>query len=143
MEFSGIGAGLGAFAFWAFLAVIITAGIWLEVRKRDAQQETLRRLIESGQAVDQAMVDKLLGSDKRLDRNLRAGGFIVLFAAPGLAILGWFLGQLANWAFISLAGVAALAACTGIGLLVAAKSVERSYRDDHGHGYRHRHGKEG
>ena len=130
METLGLGAGLGAIAFWGFLAAVIGIGVWHDIRKREAQHETLRRLVESGQPIDPLLMTKVLGGDKRLDRNLKAGGLILLFAAPGLALLGWFLGQLAAWALLPLLGAAALAACTGIGLLAAARAIERSYRDE-------------
>ena len=130
METLGLGAGLGAIAFWGFLAAVIGIGVWHDIRKREAQHETLRRLVESRQPIDPLLMTKVLGGDKRLDRNLKAGGLILLFAAPGLALLGWFLGQLAAWALLPLLGAAALAACTGIGLLVAARAIERSYHDE-------------
>ncbi len=130
METLGIGAGLGAIAFWGFLAAVVGIGVWHDIRRREAQHETLRRLVESGQPIDPLLMTKVLGGDKRLDRNLKAGGLILLFAAPGLAVLGWFLGQLAAWALPPLLGTAAFAACTGIGLLVASKAIERSYRED-------------
>ncbi|MDP6552171.1 MAG: hypothetical protein QF574_08280 [Arenicellales bacterium] len=85
MENLGIGAGLGAIAFWGFLAVCVAAGIWDSIRKREAQHETLRRLIESGQPIDQELMDRLLGRDKRLDRDLKAAGLITVFCAPGTA----------------------------------------------------------
>ena len=49
-----------ALAVFGFLAAVILGGIWLRVRKRDAQHETLRRMIEKVQNVDQALMDKLL-----------------------------------------------------------------------------------
>lgn len=130
METLGLGAGLGAIAFWGFLAAVIGIGVWHDIRRREAQHETLRRLVESGQPIDPLLMTKVLGGDKRLDRNLKAGGLILLFAAPGLALLGWSLGQLAAWALLPLLGAAALAACTAIGLLAASRAIERSYRDE-------------
>ena len=52
----GLARGLEALSVFLFLAVIV----WHRVRKRDAQHETLRRMIEKGQDVDQALMDKLL-----------------------------------------------------------------------------------
>ena len=42
-------AGLGALGFWLFLAAVVVAGIWFDARKRESDQETLRRIVESGQ----------------------------------------------------------------------------------------------
>lgn len=125
----GLGTGLGALAFWGFLSVVVGGGIWYGLRERQAQHETLRRIIESGQPIDEALVDKVLGGDKRLDRDLRIAGLIVIMIAPGLAVLAWFISQLSAPWLMPLLGVAGLVAFVGIGLLVAASFAARSYRD--------------
>ena len=126
----GLGAGLAALAFWGFLAAVVVGGIWYGLRERQAQFDTLARMIESGQTIDEALVDRVLGSDKQFDRNLKVGGLIVLFAAPGLAILGWFISKIAEEALFPLLGVSALAVFVGAGLLVASKVAERRSRTD-------------
>ncbi|MDH3512652.1 MAG: DUF6249 domain-containing protein [Gammaproteobacteria bacterium] len=126
----GLGAGLGALAFWAFLSVVVGGGIWYGLRERQAQHETLRRIIDSGQPIDATLVDKILGGDKRLDRDLKIAGLIVIMIAPGLAVLAWFIGQLSAPWLMPLLGVAALVAFVGLGLLVAANFAARSYSDD-------------
>ena len=55
-----VARGLEAIALFGFLAAVILGGIWYRIRKRDAQHETLRLMIEKGQDVDQAVMDKLL-----------------------------------------------------------------------------------
>ncbi len=60
------------------------------------------------------------GGGKNLGRDLRLGGAMVLFVAPGLIVLGWFTGALQP-----MLGVSALVGFVGIGLLVAAKFVDR------------------
>jgi hypothetical protein len=127
-EFS-LGAGLAALAFWGFVAAVIVAGIWYDIRKREAQHETLRRLVESGKPLDQQLVDKLLslsGSKAaRPDRDFQITGFILLPAAAGLAILALVLGmQFPEWQ-LPLLGVAALVACVGLGFLGAARMAAR------------------
>jgi hypothetical protein len=127
----GLGAGLAALAFWLFAAAVIVAGIWDKARKRDAQHETLRRLIESGKPVDEALLAKLLGSRIALtDHVLGIVGIVVLSLAPGVAILAWFVGQDEREALLGLTGVAGLLACFGIGLLVASRYARRSKADD-------------
>ncbi|MCG6859596.1 MAG: DUF6249 domain-containing protein [Salaquimonas sp.] len=132
MNTIGIGAGLAAAAFWAFVAVVAVAGIWGNIRKREAQHETLRHMIDSGQQIDPALAQKILSQrTERIDRDLMAGGLITLFAAPGLAILGWFLSFVAAEAFWPLIGVALLVGCVGIGLIAASGVIRRSYeRED-------------
>ena len=85
---------LGALGFWIFIAAIVVAGIWSDARTREIQQETLRRIVESGKEFDAAMLDKIVAAgsgDTRPDQDLKVSGIIMIFIAPGLAILGWFL----------------------------------------------------
>ena len=124
-----LGMGLAAFAFWGFIAACVVGGIWDSIRKREAQHETLRRMIESGKDVDQALMDKLLGTAKQVDRDLKISGLIVVCVAPGLAALGILVSRVNANALFPLLGVAALVACVGIGLLVASYVVGRSHRE--------------
>ncbi len=121
--------GLAAFGFWLFIGAATVSGVWDSIRKREAQHETLRRMIEAGKQPDQQFVDKLLGPDKNTSRDLTIGGLITLFVAPGLALMGFLIHE---EAFMPLLGVAALVACVGIGLLVAALFTRRSENQDSG-----------
>jgi hypothetical protein len=123
--------GLAAFGFWMFIGAAAVAGIWDGVRKRDAEHETLRRMIESGKQPDQAMVDKLLGSRKKPERDLKVGGLIVIFVAPGLALMGWTISFVEEKVLIPLLGVAGLVLFVGIGLLAAARFLERANEQDY------------
>lgn len=125
MDLNSLGGGLAAFGFWGFVAAIVVAGMWYDMRIREARHETLRRMIESGQTADRELVDKLVGGNTHLDRNLKVAGLLLLAMAPGLAVLGWLLSYLASWAFLTLLGVAVLVLCIGAGLLIASKAVER------------------
>jgi len=129
-EMDGIGGGLAALAFWGFIGSIVVAGIWYGIREREAQHETFRRVIESGQPVDQALMDKVLGGNKVVHRDLKIGGLIVLFTAPGVAVAGWLISILVEAWLFPMLGVAALLAFVGTGLLVAAKAAERSAREN-------------
>lgn len=125
----GLGAGLGQLAFWGFIASVVVGGIWYSAREKEAQHETLRRMIESGKPIDQELMDKVLGGTKDTARDLRIGGMITLAVAPGLAVMGWFISMIEETALYPLLGIAILVGFVGIGLLVAAKSTERSDRD--------------
>jgi hypothetical protein len=130
-----VAAGLGALGFWLFIGAIVVAGIWFDVRRRETQQETLRRVVESGKDIDVAMIDKLVkagGEQSRTDRDLTVSGLIVIFLAPGIAILGWFLAKLQPELMTVMLGVALLLCMLGIGLLVAGKVAKRWYREDQG-----------
>ncbi len=122
--------GLAAFGFWMFIAAAAVAGIWDGVRKREAEHETLRRMIEAGKQPDPALIDKLLGHKKEPARDLKVGGLITIFVAPGLALMGWLISFTAEDAFYPLLGVALLVACVGIGLLTASRFLERANRED-------------
>ena len=122
----GAAGGLGALGFWLFIAAVVIGGMWYSIRERDAQHETVRRIIESGQPVDDALINRVLGGERHVDRDLRMAGLIVIFTAPGLALLGWFVSMLSPPWLLPMLGVAGLVLFVGIGLIVAAKMVERS-----------------
>ena len=119
----GLGAGLASLAFWGFIAAVVVAGVWYDARKRESHQETLRRMVESGN-VDPELVDRILGGDDNLARDLRTAGWIVLGTAPGLALLGLILGIEVPDARMPLLGVSALVFCVGVGLMVAARNAD-------------------
>ena len=126
---------LGALGFWIFIAAVVVAGIWFDARKREIQQETLRRIVESGKEIDAAMLDKLIAAgkgDSRPDQDLKTSGVIMISIAPGLAIMGWFMSALAEPLLKILLGVAFLVAFIGIGMMVASKVSERGYRENKG-----------
>ncbi len=128
-----LATGVAAIGFWLFLAAVVVAGIWFDARKRETQQETLRRVVESGQSVDAELIDRMLRStseNEHPDRDYKIGGIITLSVAPGLVILGYFLNKLEDGLFGVLLGVGLLVGLVGIGLLTAGKMVERWNRDD-------------
>lgn len=122
-------AGLGAFGFWLFIASIVVAGIWYDARRKESQQETLRRIVESGRDIDPALIDRIIGASagENLARDLKVGAYVVLPLAPGMAMLAVFLGMIAPEPRAALLGVAILMGFIGTGLLLAAKMVERHY----------------
>lgn len=126
----GLGAGLAALAFWGFIAAVVVGGIWYAVREKEAQHETLRRMIDSGKDLDEEAISRVFKENSRPDRDLKIGGIITVFAAPGLAVLGWFLADVSSEAYNALLGVAGLVAFVGVGLLIAARVAEKAYADD-------------
>ncbi len=119
--------GLAALGFWLFIAAVSVAGIWDGIRKREAEHETLRRIIESGKQPDQQQMDKLLGYNKAPERDLKVGGLITMSVAPGLVVLGWLVGE---GALMPLLGVAGLVAFIASGLLVAASFMKKARESD-------------
>jgi hypothetical protein len=134
MQSFSLGAGLASLAFWGFIAAVVVAGIWYDIRKREAQQETIRRLFESGRELDPAVMDRLLSNsgDKadRLDRAFKLTGWILLPVAVGLVIMGLVLGMQFPEAKLPLLGAAGLVACVGLGFLGTARMAKRWYDGD-------------
>lgn len=128
-----VATGFAGLGFWIFLSAVVVARVWFDVRKREAQQETLRRVVESGQHLDVAVIDRMLqvsGGNERPDRDLKVAGIITMFASPGLAILGWFLGRFNDKIFEIMIGVALLVLLVGAGIYVAGTMINRWKQQD-------------
>jgi hypothetical protein len=126
-------AGVAALGFWFFLAALVVAGIWSEARKRESKQETLRRVVESGQQLDIALIDRMLvGSsrNKRPDRELKIAGIITLAVAAGMPVLGWFMSKFNEKIFTVMLGVAMLILFVSVGLFIAGKVSQRWHQED-------------
>ena len=112
----------------------VYAGVWDNVRKREAQHETLRRLIESGQPLDEALIQKLaiLGgtSDIRHDQAFLVTGIWLLPVALGLALFGFILGSQVPDAKLPILGVAVMVSCIGFGCLLGARITKKWYLTD-------------
>ena len=76
-----------------------------------------------------AFIRKRFSASRWIEDVVRIGATITLAVAPGLAILGWFISLNEEKALYPLIGIAILVGCVGIGLLIAAKSTDRSDRD--------------
>jgi hypothetical protein len=128
-------AGLGALGFWLFVAACVVGGIWDAARKRESQQETLRRLVESGNDIDTDVLEQVLNAGdkaKNLGRDLKVSGLIVIFVSPGLAIMGLFLARINEEALMPLLGASFLTGFVGIGLLVAGRYADQMRQDQTG-----------
>jgi len=126
MDGTSLGEGIGALAFWGFIAALCVGGIWDGAKKREAQHETLRRMIESGKPVDEALLTKLmLGEPKGPAHRAFAVMAIVLYSvAAGLVVFGVIEPQRGIF------GAAAICACLATGLLVASAYTRRTEAAD-------------
>lgn len=118
-----------AIAFWVFVAIATVASIIGDYKKRQLTLEPLRQAIEKGQQLDPAVVERLMAPapDPGIDPvSLKVGGIIVVAAGVGTAILSLFLAKLAPVAFYPVMGGGLVAVCVGVGLVVAARAVERA-----------------
>ena len=132
MEDMGLGAGLAALAFWGFISVVVVGGMWYSIREKEMKQETLRRLVESGQEINEDLAVKLMNINavnEHLDRDLKISGVLMLPIAAGLAIFGLILGIQYPEALAPLLGVSVLVGVIGAGLLYAARLLEQWQSD--------------
>jgi hypothetical protein len=126
--------GLIAFgiAFWAFMAVAAVAGIVSDYKKRQLELEPLRAAIERGAQLDPAVIEKLMTREPRASAidpmDLKVGGIITIAAGIGLALLSVFISQVVPVALWWLLGAGTLALCVGVGLLLAARTLQRQDR---------------
>jgi len=133
-----IGAGIAALAFWGFIAAFVVAGVWDGAKKREAQHETLRRMIESGKPVDDALMRNLMiGEPKRPDRDLAIGAIITFAIAVGLAVFAVVFGN--ERALAPLLGAAGLVGCLSAGLAAASAYARRRREEDDQHARRSPH----
>lgn len=127
----GMGAGLAAMAFWGFIAVVVVGGMWYSIREKEARHETLRRLYESGQAVDASTIDKVLAlSEARSVEDLRTScqltAYILFALVPGMLVLGYFLSYINTEAFWPIVGVSGLLAFLGAGFALATRALRQA-----------------
>ncbi len=134
MEALGVGAGLAALGFWGFVGAAVLGGVWDGIRKREAQHETLRRIIESGQPIDPDLTNSLLsvtGDNKDVVQELKIAAMIMFGVAAGLFVLGIFMAEFLDERLMFIAlGVGPLVGFIGAGLLAASKVVSTGNRDD-------------
>ena len=126
-----VGAGIASFAFWAFIAAVVVAGVWDRAKKRDAQHETLRRMIEGGKPVDENLMKTLMiGEPKHPARDLAVGAIVLFSISIGMGVLALVLRDDFDKALTPLMGAAGLVACLAAGLSVASAYIKRSRADD-------------
>jgi hypothetical protein len=88
-----------AIAFWVFLTVAAVAGIVADYKKRGLALAPLRAAIERGQQLDPAVVERLMAPEPRGEGlnalYLKVGGIVTIAAGIGVALLSFFLAQVA------------------------------------------------
>jgi hypothetical protein len=121
-------------AMFAFLGVAAVAGIIADYKKRQVALEPLRAAIERGQPLDPALIERLMAPERGEDAlnplHLKVGGVITISAGAGVAVLSFFLAQVAPSSFYPVLGGGIVAIFVGAGLVIAAGMVERHGRSD-------------
>ena len=120
-----IGAGLASLSFWFFIGAIVIGGIWNDIRKKDAQQKTIRSIIESGKDIDVEVVNTILAKTEtdpaETSYDLKIASIIVFFVSIGLGIFGLVLGKINEDAVYALLGISGLVMCVSAGLWFASR----------------------
>jgi hypothetical protein len=119
------GAYLVGVAFWLFIGMVAVAGIIADYQKRRLNVDLLRTLIEKGQALDPAVVTKLISpdaTDGSVDPlYLKVGGIIVTASGVGVFAMSFFIARIAPVALYPIMAGGIVTICVGIGLLIGAK----------------------
>ena len=104
------------------VAIIIVVPAWLRSRERREMQATVRAAIEKGQPLPPELIEALTKEAKlprvsSAQRDIRIG-VILLSVGAGLALLGVALRLIADEAFYSLVGSAAIPAAIGVAFII-------------------------
>jgi hypothetical protein len=123
-----IGLVVVGVAFWTFLAVSAVAGIVADYKKRHLELEPLRAAIERGQQLDPAIVERLMAREQSKSEPqpvyFRIGGIVTVAAGVGVGVLSFLVDRFAPKGFYPVLGVAVVAICVGIGLLICARVID-------------------
>jgi hypothetical protein len=127
MEHFGFGAYLVGVAFWMFIGAVAIAGIIADHQKRRLNVDLLRTIIEKGQALDPALVTKLISPDTLDDRtdplDLKLGGIITTASGVGIFLASYFISRFVPIALYPMMAGGLLAICVGVGLIIGAKTL--------------------
>ena len=128
MEAGTIITGLGAFGFWIFIAAVVVAGMWYDLRNKQSQQETIREIIKKGKAIDKDEIETIMNTakdDSKLYKELKLSALIMIFIALGMALMGIAISMAKPSALLPLLGVSLLMVCISLGLFAAAKFINK------------------
>jgi len=126
-----IGITIVSVAFWVFVGVVSVAGIAQEYRKRKATLDLVRVAIERGQQLSPEVIDRLLDRDHQKSeemnpRDLRIGGIITCASGIGVTLMSLlWIAVFPRYYGVVVLGAGVLGICVGVGLLIAAKSLQR------------------
>ena len=119
------GSYLVGVAFWLFIGMVAVAGIISDYQKRRLNVDLLRALIEKGQALDPAVVAKLISPGDLDERSnsiyIKVGGIITTAAGVGVFAMSFFIARIAPVALYPIMAGGIVTICVGAGLLIGAK----------------------
>ena len=105
-----------------FLAVfgIVAISMWRRLHVERERQQTIRLAIERGQALDAALVEKMLAPPVTKPSNPFTWPTAILSAGLGLGVFSLFMRQIEEDAFWPLMGSGSMIAIIGAGLFLNA-----------------------
>jgi hypothetical protein len=119
-------------AFWAFLAIASVAGVVADYKKRQLEIEPLRAAIERGAQLDPAVIEKLMTRDTKSQplnaMDLKVGGIITALSGVGVGVASFLISPWMSLAHYPLLAIGVIAVFVGLGLLLAARAVQRQAR---------------
>jgi len=125
-----IGAGIASLAFWGFIAAVVLGGIWYDIRRRAEQQKTIRSIVESGQQLDQKMLESILATEKadpiKTSKDMKLAAIIIFFVGVGMVIFGILVGMQDQRALFPMMGIGGLMFAIGAGLWLASQFIAKN-----------------
>ncbi|HEX3914921.1 MAG TPA: hypothetical protein VHW71_15575 [Steroidobacteraceae bacterium] len=110
-----------------FIGAVAVASIAADHLKRRMNVDLLRALIEKGQALDPALVAKLMSDEAHGNRtdpvDLKLGGIITTASGIGIFLMSYFVSRLAPVTLYPLLAGGTIITCVGVGLIIGAKSL--------------------
>lgn len=123
----GFGAYMIGVAFWMFIGAVAVASIVADHLKRRMNVDLLRTLIEKGQALDPALVAKVMSTEALDDRidplDLKLGGIITTASGTGIFLMSYFVSRLAPVTLYPLLAGGTIIICVGVGLIIGAQAL--------------------
>ena len=130
MENFTLGAGLASLAFWGFIAAVVVAGIWYDIRKKAEQQKTIRAIVESGQKLDEDVLASVLTKEKadpkQTSKDMKMSSIITFFVGVGMVIFGIFLSFHDMKALFAMMGIGGLLFAIAGGMWIASTYIAKS-----------------
>ena len=129
-EFTPFSPSIGAVAFWAFVAVVVTMGILRRIARYRDSQTTIRKALEANPNLDPKILDQLMrGEQQRTSpENLLIGGVVLIAVGIGLGIMGLLVGAGDPHGY-PMVGVGAIPLTMGIGLVIGSRMIARGRRE--------------
>jgi len=122
---------MGGIFFIAFVTIVVVAGIAAGILNTRAKLDLFRLAIEKGQALDPAVLDRLMpkqeepeSSPAQAGTGLQVGAIMCFAAGIGLPLLGYFISSLEPDALPALLGFGGFLICMSAGMFVASKLVQ-------------------